>query len=308
MRGLSSLDEIEARGLSRIDDIDYSQYSFQQLVAIPTVLFTLAILILAITYALTGSPVSLGFEFTGGVNIQIEDGTSVSQVEEDFTGIEGVPEPENIRGITGGAVVRYGPLTEDEQAIVDDFRQENYPDASLSSVSAAYGSSLLYQSMGAVAFAFLLMSLIIFAFFRTFVPSAAVVASALSDMTVPIAFMTLVGIDVSLATIPAVLLLIGYSIDSDILLTRNTLTGKRTDYYENVRTAMRTGVTMTTTSMAAMFVMAIVAHIFNVFVLRDIGLILFVGLGTDLINTYMMNVAILRWHVLKPLPDGGEVR
>ncbi len=308
MRGLSRLDDIEVRGLSRVDDIDYSQYSFQQLVAIPATLLTLALIVLAVTYVLTGTPVNLGFEFTGGVEIQIEDGSSVAEVQEDFAEIEGAPPPENVRGITGGALVQYGPLTEDEQAAVDDFRRGEYPDASLSSVSAAYGSSLLIQSMGAVAFAFLLMSFIIFAFFRTFVPSAAVVASAFSDMTVPIAFMTLVGIEMSLATIPAVLLLIGYSIDSDILLTRNTLTGKRRDFYKNTKTAMRTGVTMTTTSMAAMFVMAVVAHIFNVFVLRDIGLILFVGLGTDLINTYMMNVGILRWHVLKPLPDGGEVR
>lgn len=291
--------------LSRVDDIDYSIYSFGQLVAVPASLFTLALLVLAVSYALTGSPVSLGYEFTGGVSIQIEDGSTVQEVREDFTAIEGVPDPENVRSITGGAVVNYGPLTEDEQSAIDDFRRDNYPDASLSAVSAAYGSSLLIQSMGAVAFAFLLMSLIIFAFFRTLVPSAGVVASALSDMVVPIAFMTVVGIDVSLATIPAILLLIGYSIDSDILLTRSTLKGKRTDFYDNVRSAMRTGVTMTTTSMSAMFVMAVAAHVFNVFVLRDIGLILFVGLATDLVNTYMMNVAVLRWYVLRPI--GGEI-
>ncbi len=291
--------------LPRVEDIDYSRYSFGQLVAVPATLFTLALLVLAVSYALTGSPVSLGYEFTGGVSIQIEDGSTVQEVREDFTGIEGVPEPENVRSITGGAVVNYGPLTDDEQSAIDDFRRDNYPDASLSAVSAAYGSSLLVQSMGAVAFAFLLMSLIIFAFFRTFVPSAGVVASALGDMVVPIAFMTVVGIDVSLATIPAILLLIGYSIDSDILLTRNVLTGKRREFYDNVRSAMRTGVTMTTTSMAAMFMMAVAAQVFNVFVLRDIGLILFVGLATDLVNTYMMNIAVLRWHVSRPL--GGEL-
>lgn len=289
----------------RVDEIDYSAYSFRQLVAVPATLFIIALVVLAVSYAVTGSPVSLGYEFTGGVNIQIEDGSTVQDVREDFSSIEGAPEPDNVRSITGGAIVRYGALTEDEQSAIDDFRRQNYPDASLSSVSAAYGSSLLIQSMGAVAFAFLLMSLIIFAFFRTFVPSAGVVASALSDMVVPVAFMTLVGIDVSLATIPAILLLIGYSIDSDILLTRSTLTGKRTDFYDNVRSAMRTGVTMTTTSMTAMLVMAVAAHFLNIFVLRDIGMILFVGLATDLVNTYMMNIAVLRWYVLRPI--GGEL-
>ncbi|MFP4632274.1 MAG: protein translocase subunit SecF [Halobacteriales archaeon] len=290
-----------------VDDVDYSEYSMLQLVSAPAVLISVALLVLALTYVITGSPVSLGFEFTGGVNVQIDDDVTVDEVESEFGSIEGAPEPENVRSISDGAVVRYGPLNEDELSAVQDYRDSNYPDATVSTVSAAFGASLLYQGVVAVVFAFGLMTLIVFAFFRSFVPAAGIVASAFSDMTVPIAAMTLLGIEMSLATIPAILLLIGYSIDSDILLTRNTLKGRRSEFYTNVRTAMRTGITMTTTSMAAMAVMAVIAHLFSVFVLRDIGVILFVGLATDLVNTYMMNVGVLRWYVLKDLHEGVEV-
>lgn len=282
----------------RIDDIDYSERSAKKLVAIPFGILGVALAVLLVTYLLTGTPVGLGFEFTGGVNIQTESGVSPSQVEQDFSTIDGVPEPSNVRSISGGALISYQPLTDSQMSNLRDFVDAEYTDASVESVSPSHGTSLLYQSMGAIAFAFVLMTIVIFAFFRTFVPSLGIVLSATSDMIVPIGVMTLLGIDLSLGTLPAILLIIGYSIDSDILLTRNTLSGRRKKFYENVRTAMKTGVTMTTTSMAAMAVMAVTAHLFSIFILRNIGIILFFGLAMDLINTYMMNVAILRWYVL----------
>jgi preprotein translocase subunit SecF len=282
----------------KIDEIDYSEQSAKKLLAVPLAILGVALAVLLITYLLTGAPVGLGFEFTGGVNIQTQTDASVTQVEQDFSTISGVPEPENVRSISGGALISYQPLTDNQMSNLRDFRDSEYPDASVESVSPSHGTSLLYQSMWAIAFAFVLMTIVIFVFFRTFVPSFGIVLSATSDMLVPIGVMTLLGIDVTLGTIPAILLIIGYSIDSDILLTRNTLSGRRKNFYDNVRTAMNTGVTMTTTSMAAMAVMAVSAHFFSIFILRNIGIILFFGLGMDLINTYMMNVAILRWYVL----------
>ncbi|MCX2819482.1 protein translocase subunit SecF [Haladaptatus sp. F3-133] len=282
----------------KIDEIEYSEQSSKKLIAVPFAILGVALAVLLVTYLLTGAPVGLGFEFTGGVNIQTQTAVPAEQIEQEFSGIDGVPEPSNVRSISGGAIVSFQPLTNNEMSNLRDFRDANYADASVESVSPSHGTSLLYQSMGAIAFAFVLMTVVIFAFFRTFVPSLGIILSATSDMLVPIGVMTLLGIDVSLGTIPAILLIIGYSIDSDILLTRNTLSGRRKQFYGNVRNAMKTGVTMTTTSMAAMAVMAISAHFFSIFILRNIGIILFFGLGMDLINTYMMNVAILRWYVL----------
>ncbi|CDK40130.1 protein-export membrane protein SecF [Halorubrum sp. AJ67] len=42
--------------------------------------------------------------------------------------------------------------------------------------------------------------------------------------------------------------------------------------------------------------MAVVASVFGIGLLRDIGIILSVGLCADLMNTYLMNVSLLRWH------------
>jgi len=90
-------------------------------------------------------------------------------------------------------------------------------------------------------------------------------------------------------------MLIGYSVDSDILLNNHVLR-RSGSFYESTHRAMRTGVTMTVTSMAAMLVMAISAYIFGIGLLASIGIILFVGLAADLMNTYMLNLSLLRWY------------
>jgi len=162
-------------------------------------------------------------------------------------------------------------------------------------VSPSFAADTARTAIFGVALAFLGMSVLVFALFRTFVPSLAVVASAFSDLVVPIAVMNLLGIQMTLGTIAALLMIIGYSVDSDILLNNSVL--RRTgDFYESVRRATRTGVTMTLTSMAAMIVMAIVAAVFGVDLLRNIGIILSVGLCADLMNTYLLNVSLLRWY------------
>ena len=59
---------------------------------------------------------------------------------------------------------------------------------------------------------------------------------------------------------------------------------------------MRTGVTMTVTSIAAMIVMTAVSYLLGIPLLPDVGLILVFGLSADLMNTYLLNVSLLRYY------------
>jgi preprotein translocase subunit SecF len=89
-------------------------------------------------------------------------------------------------------------------------------------------------------------------------------------------------------------MLIGYSVDSDILLN-NHIIRRSGGFYESTYRAMRTGVTMTVTSLSAMAVMSVVAYLFGIDLLADIGIVLVFGLAADLMNTYMLNLSLLRW-------------
>ncbi len=93
-----------------------------------------------------------------------------------------------------------------------------------------FGSSLsnsfFKQTMVSVLLAFSLMGIVVFLYFKSTIPSAAVIIAALCDMIETIAIMNVLGTRISTAGIAAYLMLIGYSIDTDILLTTRVLKRK----------------------------------------------------------------------------------
>ena len=110
--------------------------------------------------------------------------------------------------------------------------------------------------------------------------------------------MNVFGITLSLGTTAALLMLIGYSVDSDILLTTRLLKRKgKTD--EKMQGAFRTGFIMTTTTLTAIAAMFVVSAIGQVIIIRDISAVLLIGLVVDLMNTWMLNAGLLKWYVQK---------
>ncbi|AUX08473.1 preprotein translocase subunit SecF [Halalkaliarchaeum desulfuricum] len=279
----------------RVPEVDYTEYSNRQLLVVPLAVLALALLIIGGWFLLTGAPANYGLEFTGGTEVRI----AMDDVEDPDAAIEEAfsAEPDTIRSIPGDDVyvVTFRAGVTDASTLEDEVEAAGFDLRGLDEVSESFGADTRQLAVTGVGIAFLGMAVLVFALFRTFIPSVAVVASAFSDIMIPIAMMNLLGIDLTLGTVAALLMLIGYSVDSDILLNNSVL--RRTgDFYESVHRAMRTGVTMTITSIAAMTVMAIAATILGVDLLRDIGIILVVGLFADLMNTYLMNVTLLRWY------------
>lgn len=164
----------------------------------------------------------------------------------------------------------------------------------LESIGSSLGKSFFRETFTAVIIAFILMGLVVFIYFRTLVPSLAVILSAFSDMVVTMAIVNLMGMKIGTAGIAAFLMLIGYSVDSDILLTTKCLRRKGGDHFDRMLDAMGTGMMMTMTTIAAVTV----AMIFTQSeVIRQIMIILLIGLGVDIINTWIQNVGILRLYV-----------
>ena len=282
-----------------VPEVDYTEYSNRQLVVVPLAVLALAVVVIGGWYAVTGAPATLGLEFTGGVELRIADDGQGDVEERIQTAFD--QEPDSVRAIPADDVyvVTFRAGADDPDGLAGDL--EDQADAAglsteaVDQVSASFASDTARTAVFGLGLAFLGMSVLVFALFRTVVPSVAVVASAFSDLVIPVAAMNLIGIEMTLGIVAALLMIIGYSVDSDILLNNSVL--RRTGgFYESVSRAMRTGVTMTVTSMAAMIVMAIVATVFGIDLLRDIGIILAVGLCADLMNTYLLNVALLRWY------------
>jgi preprotein translocase subunit SecF len=275
-----------------LPEVDYSEYSNRQLIAVPLAVLAVALLIIGGVWLTTGAPVDLGMEFTGGteMRLQIDGKNPDQQIRQAFDA-----EPAGIQPVAGSDIyiVSFGTEANSEQ-LEQQAEAAGFGVESIDATSPSFGSEAQTQAIGGIVVAFAGMSVLVFAMFRTFVPSIAVVASAFSDVAVPLALMNVFGIPLTLGSVAALLMIIGYSVDSDILLNNHVLR-RQGGFYESAYRAMETGITMTLTSIAAMTVMTIVATAFGIGLLSSIGLILVFGLATDLLNTYMLNMSLLRW-------------
>ncbi len=276
------------------------EHNNRQLVTIPIAVFMLSILALALMFASTGAPVKLGMEFEGGTMIAVTTSESALSIETKYSEYPIV----DARSAGERVVMQFGPMDNKVQRALEDDITASYSDVEIKQIGAVYGSALQLQAVKAVILSFIGMAAVVFLIFRTAVPSIAVVLSALSDITIAAAFMNLAGIELSLGTVAALLMLIGYSVDSDILLTTRVLK-RRGTVEEKMSRAMHTGITMTTTTLAALVVMYLVSTysylIFSslpqISLLSDISIVLIFGLAADIMNTWLLNTAILRWHV-----------
>jgi len=106
----------------------------------------------------------------------------------------------------------------------------------------------------------------------------------------------MLGLKMSTAGIVAILMLIGYSVDTDIMLTTRLMKRKEGNLNERLYKAFKTGLTMTLTSFAAMLIALLVVKPFSP-VLTQIFTILVIGLGFDILNTWITNASILKWYV-----------
>jgi len=155
--------------------------------------------------------------------------------------------------------------------------------------------SFYNQLLLALAISFILMSITIFIIFRTFIPSLAVIFAVFGDIIMPLALIDFLGVRVSAAGIAAFLMLIGYSVDTDILLTTRALRSKGGTANKRIYRAFKTGIFMTSTALVAVLpAFLIVSGLPDSF--RQIFFILMLGLFADILNTWLTNASIIKWY------------
>jgi preprotein translocase subunit SecF len=270
------------------------KYSPRQLAVIPLVLLVISIVIVAVNMVTTGMPVTPGLDFSGGTAVTIRTTDSHEQLQTVFASYP----LKEISDMNDAKFLKFGTMDDTQSKSLSALVSEKYPDASINQISETFGKSLQYQAFIALIFSFIGMAIVIFLSFRSFVPSAAVVLSAFADIVMTAALMNVIGITLTLGTTAALLMLIGYSVDSDILLTTRVLKrqGKLHDKFAG---AFHTGIIMTSTTFAAITALFIVSWFGSIQILMEISAVLLIGLMFDVINTWMTNVAILKWSIQK---------
>ena len=165
------------------------------------------------------------------------------------------------------------------------------------------GPVLSEEAMGqiyvAMIFAFLFMAITVFVVFREPVPSVAIILAALCDILIALGGMSIFKIPLSIASVGALLMLIGYSVDTDILLTTRLLKRREGTVEERAKNAMYTGLTMSFAAIAAMGILFVVTKIImpEATTLSNISAVLVIGLIGDILSTWLMNLGILKTYI-----------
>jgi preprotein translocase subunit SecF len=141
----------------------------------------------------------------------------------------------------------------------------------------------------------ILAGLLVYIYIKNSIPSFAVMLSAFADIVMTLAVVDILGIKVSTAGIVAFLMLIGYSVDTDILLTTRVTKKRNVDINKELWGSFKTGTTMTITSIIAVTTALIVVYGFGT-ILNEIFTILLIGLVFDLFNTWITNASLIKWY------------
>lgn len=254
-----------------------------------TILFLVfSVAVLVNNIATTGSFLKRDIDLSGGklITVGVDDA--------DLNEIEKAIPYANVRitsGLTKTLLVEI-PFDQNEAETVEKLRSivQFSNDPSIRIVGPALGSLFFQQAQLALVAAFILMAITVFLIFRTPVPSSIVILAALTDILGTLAILSFIDIPLSLPVLAALLMLIGYSVDTDILLT-NELLKSKADFHAGFRHAIRTGLTMTFTTLVALIAMYFVS---GAFVIEQIALVLFIGLLIDMPATWITNAGVLR--------------
>jgi preprotein translocase subunit SecF len=278
---------------------DYETY-----LIVPVALVLLSIAILGASYLIDGEVVQRGLDFTGGTEVQysINDSFTSSEVQQVFAS-EGRSDVQVVRQTQGDQtylVVSVPPPTieqsEAERILTENGYNVNVE--SLRSISASVSGEFFTQAMLAFVMAFMIMSLVIFYAFRDLTPSLAVVLAAGGDIIFAMAGMVIFGIPLTLGSLAALLMLIGYSVDTDIVLSTRVLKRKQDSLKERIWSSVKTGVTMSSGGIAGFTLLYIVSYlIVGPSELSNIAAVMVLGLVADMPLTWFGNAIILKKYV-----------
>jgi preprotein translocase subunit SecF len=168
-------------------------------------------------------------------------------------------------------------------------------DLSFREVGSSLSKFFLTKTREIVLLAFALSAIVIFLVFRSIAPSIAVIFGAVADVTITMGVMALVGIPLTLATIATLLMLIGFSLDTDVMLTMRVIKRKEGTAEERAFEALKTGFLMNLTTIGAFGALYIVAQWLQISTYAQIGSVALIGGFADFIATWMFNAALILW-------------
>ncbi|VVB78724.1 Protein-export membrane protein SecF [uncultured archaeon] len=293
--------EINANTHLPKDKKDWYDNWYKIILILPVLVMILSLIYLGYFYAKTGDIMLKDTSLSGGTTITINGDVDLnglsSSLKSDFSDLNTRKLTDISSGKVTSSVIESSAKPDQLKPAVEKYlgyklTEEN---STIEFIGSSLSQSFYKQLIFALIISFILMSITIFIIFRTFVPSIAVIFAAFGDIIMPLALIDVLGIKLSAAGIAAFLMLVGYSVDTDILLTTRALRTKGGTLNHRIYRAFKTGSFMTITALItvlpAFFIITGLPDSF-----RQIFFILALGLVADLVNTWLTNASIIKWY------------
>ncbi|RLF91694.1 hypothetical protein DRN46_00430 [Thermococci archaeon] len=274
------------------------EYDYKKFLLIPILFLAFSSSILVL------KGIELGIDLAGGTLIQLE-GLKEKPSESEIEGIlasHGVKSSQiRVVGKIGSptytvVILTKEDISEVETELISSLENKlKAEEVSTSGVGAEIGEYFFSQGKKAIVLAVSFMALVIFILFRYPVISMSMILAVLMDGIDALGLMALAGMELSLSSIAALLMVIGYSVDSNILLTTSVIKRRGGKPQDRVVKAMRTGLKMTTTTLIALLVLLFLFQ--GERIISGIATVLLFGLVSDLINTWLFNAGVILFLV-----------
>lgn len=178
------------------------------------------------------------------------------------------------------------------QALASVVSVEN---ASFKEVGSSLSKFFVTKTREVVLYSFILSAIIIFLVFRAWASSFAVMFGAIADIVITAGIMGLLGIPLTLASVAALLMLIGFSLDTDVMLTARVIKRKEGTPAQRAFDAMKTGLTMNASVLIAFGTLLALSFLLQIPFYYQVGAVAVIGALVDSIATWMGNAPLIVW-------------
>jgi preprotein translocase subunit SecF len=277
--------------------------NYKLLMIIPILLLLASLIYIGIFVSKTGDFFYKDVSLTGGTTITVyTDKFAVADVSKAMEAKFG---DVAVRSLTDVSTGKQLALTVETKANADEVKKalEDYlgfaldtNNSSVEFTGTALSQSFSNELLKALLLAFLFMAIVVFILFKNPLPCSYMILCAFADIIIPMAVIDYMGLKISTAGIAAFLMLVGYSVDSDILLTTRVLKRRGDELNKRIFSSVKTGLTMSLTSLIAVFA----AYLIVISpVLKQVFLIVTIGLIVDMLTTWTVNAGLLKLYCEK---------
>lgn len=277
---------------------------YKHMLLLPILLILLSSVYLFYFYSKTGDFINKDISLTGGTSVTLYGNFDSAKIKLDLSNKLNEINTREISDLITrekiAIIIETKSNGEETKSVLEDYLGYKLDDknSSFEFSGALLSQSFYKQLLVATFLAFVFMGAVVLIMFRKIIPSVAVIISAFADILMTLAVVDFFGIEMSSAGIVAFLMLIGYSVDTDILLTNRVLRSHEGTINERIFKSFKTGMAMTLIAIASISISLIIVKSFSI-VLTQIFTVIFIGLFFDMINTWVTNVSLIKWYAKK---------